>query len=260
MSDEGRRALARIRREPPPFRTVTVRAVEELTPHKLRVTFGGDELEGLQVDEPAASVRLLVPLPGEALEIPTWNGNEFLLHDGSRPIIRTFTPLGLDVAALTLVVEAVKHPGGAVSAWAAAARAGATAAISGPGRGYAIDHEATAYLLAGDETALPAIGQLVEAIPAAIPIHVIVELVHPDAQLQLPKHPALTSEWVVRTDPELPGSALIPATRSASLAAGAKVWVAGEAAAMHQVRRHFFDDRRLARADVTVRGYWKHGR
>ena len=58
----------------------------------VRVTFRGPELEGLTIAEPAASVRLLIPSsPDDDLVMPTWNGNEFLLGDGSRPIIRTFT-------------------------------------------------------------------------------------------------------------------------------------------------------------------------
>jgi NADPH-dependent ferric siderophore reductase len=234
--------------------------VEALSPHMLRITLGGEELAGLVVDEPAASIRLLVPAPGQELVIPTWNGNEFLLEGGARPIIRTFTPLNLDMAALTIDVDVVKHPGGAISSWAAAAGAGAAAAISGPGRGYTVDREAPAYLLAGDETALPAIGQLIEAIPAATALHAIVELAHPAAQLDLPAHPRLTTEWVIRSDAGIPGSGLVPAIQRVALVEEAKVWVAGEAAAMHRVRRHLFDDRGLARVDATVRGYWKHGR
>ena len=260
-TQDDRRALAGIRREPPPFRTVAVRNVRSLTPRMVKVTFGGAELAGLEVDQPAASVRLLVPSPGAAgLVIPKWNGNEFLLDDGSRPIIRTFTPLNLDAEGLQLELDVVRHAGGAISSWAEAAQPGDEAAISGPGRGYVVDAAASGFLLAGDETALPAIGQLISATPAAIPVQVIVEIVHADAETQLPAHPALSNEWVVRTAGDLPGAALVPAIANATIGRGAKVWAAGEAAAMHRVRRHLFDDRGLPRSDVTVRGYWKHGR
>jgi NADPH-dependent ferric siderophore reductase len=59
----------RARREPPPFRRVTVRRVERLSPRMVRVTVGGRDLEGLVVAQPAASVRLLLPSPaGHDLE------------------------------------------------------------------------------------------------------------------------------------------------------------------------------------------------
>lgn len=259
-SQDRRRALAGIRREPPPFRVVAVRNVRTLTPRMVRLTFGGDQLAGLEIDQPAASVRLLVPSPGAGLEIPTWNGNEFLLDDGSRPIIRTFTPLNLDRERLQIDLDIVRHDGGAVSSWADAAQPGDEAAISGPGRGYEVDAGATAFLLAGDETALPAIGQLIEAIPPSIPVQVVVEVAQRDAQRNLPSHPALVVEWVERSAGDAPGAALVPAVEDVDIPPEAKVWVAGEAAAMHRVRRHLSDDRGLPRSDVTVRGYWKDGR
>lgn len=48
--------------------------------------------------------------------------------------------------------------------------------------------------------------------------------------------------------------------QGARIGSGAKVWVAGEAGAMHRIRLHLFDERHLRCGDVTVRGYWKHGR
>lgn len=258
---DERRALAGIRREPPPFRRVRVRQVTHVTSHMVRVTFGGEELAGLQIDQAAASVRLLLPSPGaEGVVIPTWNGNEFLLGGGERPIIRTFTPLHLDRDRLQLDLDIVQHAGGAVSSWTESAGSGDEAAISGPGRGYDVDPDAPAFLLAGDETALPAIGQLIAVIPATIPVQVVAEITAPEAAMALPAHPALATSWVVRSAGREPGSALVPALERATLEEGTKVWVAGEAAAMQRIRRHFSDDRELPRSDVTVRGYWKHGR
>src|SRR5438270_2603456 len=102
--------LLRVRRAPPPFRRLTVRAVDRLGPRMVRVTFGGDDLEGFAVDEPAASVRLLVPSPGaDELVMPAWTGNEYLLPDGRRPLIRTFTPRRVDASALEVDLDIVLH-------------------------------------------------------------------------------------------------------------------------------------------------------
>ena len=143
----------------------------------VRVTLGGAELAGFAVEQPAASVRMLLPTPGGGdLVVPSWNGNEFLLPDGRRPTIRTFTPRRLDSDALELDIEAVVHGDGVASKWAAAVEPGGPAAISGPGRGYVIDREAPAFLLAGDETAIPAISQLLEALPTETPNQVHIEV------------------------------------------------------------------------------------
>ncbi len=227
----------------------------------VKVTLTGGELEGLTVEHPAASVRLLLPSPGAPdLVTPSWNGNEFLLPDGRRPTIRTLTPRRLDPDALELDVEIVVHGGGAASQWAGAAHPGDPVAVSGPGRGYVVDTDAPGYLLGGDETALPAIGQLLENIPAAVPADVHIEIAEADARLPLPERPGLTVTWHVLPPAQAPGDMLVDAVRGAHVAPGTRVWVAGEAAAVQRIRRHLFEERRLPRSQATVRGYWKHGR
>ncbi len=253
--------LARIRREPPRFRSVTVRSADWLTPRMVRLTFTGVELDGLVADEPAASVRLLLPSPGSSeLVVPTWNGNEFLLPDGRRPVIRTFTPYRIDAAGSELELWAVIHGIGPASEWAAAAAGGEAAAISGPGRGYTIDRDAAAFLLAGDETAIPAISQLLEALPAAASIQVHIEVARPEARLALPEHPRAEISWWDLPDGARAGDALVASVRDSTINAETVVWAAGEAAAVQRIRRHLFDDLGLPRTRATVRGYWKHGR
>jgi NADPH-dependent ferric siderophore reductase len=254
-------ATRRLRREPPAFRPVELRRVERVSPRLVRVTLSGAELGGFTVGQPAASVRVLLPSSGGGeLIVPSWNGNEFLLPDGRRPTIRTFTPWRADPEALELDVGIVVHGGGVASDWAVSARPGRPAAISGPGRGYTVDRDAPAYLVAGDETAIPAITQVLDAIPGDTPVQVRIEVAHADGRLALPAHPGATVEWCDLPFGAPPGDALSAAVREVDLPDGARVWAAGEAAAVQRIRRHLFDDRGLPRAQTSVRGYWKHGR
>src|SRR5579871_4585873 len=135
----------RVRRPPPPLVPVTVVGVERVTPRLVRVTFSG-ALEDFGDVQPAASLRLLVPAPGP-LVLPAWNGNEYLSPDGSRPPIRTFTPLR--PTGTTLDVEIVVHGAGPASEWAGRAAVGDRAALSGPGRGYEVAPDATRLLVVG---------------------------------------------------------------------------------------------------------------
>lgn len=249
----------RVRRPPPPFRTVTVEDTELLHPRLMRVTLGGRELDGFAVSEPGASVRLLLPSPGSDLVVPEWNGNEFLLPDGRRPVIRTLTP-GPVGSSGELVVDVVLHGDGALSTWATGAAPGAAIAASGPGRGYVIDPEAPAFLLVGDETAVPAIAQLLESIPPDRVVEVHVEIVGDEAGRTLPRHPHAAVEWHELSPGRTHGDELVDAVQRASLPAHGRVWAAGEAAAMQRIRRHLFDERGVPRAHTTIRGYWKHGR
>jgi NADPH-dependent ferric siderophore reductase len=245
-----------VRREPPPFRLVEVRRKAWTSARLLRVTLAGPDLDGFAVAEPAASVRLLLPSDGAAGELvtPTWNGNEFLLVGGSRPVIRTLTPLAAP-GGDELDVEVVVHGGGAVSTWAVAAEVGAPAALSGPGRGYTVDPAAPAFLLAGDETALPAIGQVRAALPDGVPVQVHVEVADETAVQPLP---GVT--WHPLPPGARPGDALVAAVTGADLVDGTRVWAAGEAAAVQRIRKHLFQERAVPRAHASIRGYWKHGR
>lgn len=230
-------------------------------PRMTRVTLAGPDLEGLKVDDPAASVRLLLPASGASeLIMPSWNGNEFLLPDGRRPAIRTFTPVRVDDAKLELELEIVVHGGGVASQWAAAAEPGRRAAVSGPGRGYTVNRDAPAFFLAGDETAIPAISQLLEVLPPTASVHVCIEVAAPDGRLPLLAHRRATVEWCDLPRGAPPGDALVAAVRGADLVPDVRVWVAGEAAAVQRIRRYLFEERGIPRAQTSVRGYWKHGR
>jgi NADPH-dependent ferric siderophore reductase len=250
----------RLRREPPRFRRVQVRAVESRAPRLIRVVLGGRELVGMPVPEAAASVRLLLPHPGAELVIPKWTGNEFLLPDGRRPVLRTFTPWRTNTDDDTLAIDVVLHGAesgwvGAAADWAARAEAGMPCALSGPGRGSAPALDATDYLLLGDESAVPAIEQVLAVLPTAARARVVVEVAHDDGHLALPGD----VEWRRRPAGDPPGAALVEAAHRADLADDTRVWAAGEAAAMQRIRRHLFEDRRVARTRTTVRGYWKTG-
>ncbi|MET0728175.1 MAG: siderophore-interacting protein [Acidimicrobiales bacterium] len=266
-SDDG--SLDRLRREPPAFRRVDVAAVAPRNPHLVAMTLSGPELVGFDIGLPAASVRLLLPRQGRTdLVIPTWNGNEFRHDDGQRPLLRTLTPRRNDHEAGTLDVEIVVHEGGPMSEWAMIAQPGDPAAISGPGRGYEISSDATRFLLAGDESASPAISQLLEALPRSAEVEVLLEVAHPDARVDLPVHPGAAVRWVDLPAETRPGDALLSAVAASELlggsedatADGLKVWVAGEAAAVQRIRKHLFEERGLTRTQAVVRGYWKHGR
>jgi NADPH-dependent ferric siderophore reductase len=261
VSDQPQDPVVRVRREPPRFRRVTVGRLVRLTSRLSLVTFTGPDLDGFVVDEPAASVRLLVPPSGsDALVMGTWTGNEFLLPDGRRPGIRTFTPLRSDPAALELDLAIVLHGEGVVSRWVERARPGDEVAVSGPGRGYRIDPDAPAFLLVGDESAAPALGQVLAAVPSGTPVSVHVEVDDLDARPPLPEHPGAEVGWHRAEPGSTPGSAMVEAVRDAVITPGSRIWVAGEAAAVQRIRRHLFEDRGLSRSEATVRGYWKHGR
>jgi NADPH-dependent ferric siderophore reductase len=130
----------------------------------------------------------------------------------------------------------VLHEHGAVAAWAASAAPGDEVAVSGTGRGYAVDPDARSFLLGGDESAIPAISVLLEVLPATAAVQVVVEVAAPDARLELPAHPGAEVRWCDLPPGAPRGDALHAAVTSADLDPGGRVWVAGEAAAVQRIR------------------------
>lgn len=259
-NDDVSAKLASLRREPPPYRRVVVRSVEPVSAHLVSVVLGGEELDGFAIDSPASSVRLLLPPPGsDELVMVSWTGNQFELPDGSRPPIRTFTPRRFDPVRNELTLEIVLHEHGVATDWARRARPGDEAAVSGPGRSEHLDPDARSHLLVGDESAIPAIAQLLEWIPDDHSIDVHVEIRGPDARIPLPDHPGVAVNWHHAGEGAEPGAAMIDAVLGVDRLPDA-VWVAGEAAAVQRLRKHLFDERGRDRSSVTARGYWKQGR
>jgi NADPH-dependent ferric siderophore reductase len=256
VTDTGR---SRVRRAPPPFRPATVVDTGRSGPRLATVTIRAEPLHDFSPDGPAASVRILLPEP-EGLVVPVWNGNEFLLPDGRRPGIRTLTPGRVDRSAGTLALAVVLHGGGRLSNWAESVAPGAPTAYSGPGAGYAVDATRSRYLLAGDETALPAIIQLLDAIPATSSVDVLVEIAAADGRIPLASRPNTDVTWLVRSTGAAPGTALVEAVLGRTIPDDAAIWIAGEAAAVQRIRKELFAVRGVDRSRATVRGYWKQGR
>jgi NADPH-dependent ferric siderophore reductase len=262
--DGGDRAdedeAARVRREPPPFRRLTVRRVESLSARMRRVVVGGPELAGFEIPGPASSVRLLLPPPGDsALVAPRWTGNQFELPGGERAPIRTFTPRHLSADQLELWLDIVVHEHGLAADWVRGAQAGDEVAVSGPGRAERLHRWARRQLLAGDETAIPAMSQLLETLAPDVEVAVHIEIASPAAELELPTHPGATITWHVQDTHAPPGDAFARVVERLAAIPDA-VWVAGEAAAVQRVRTQLFAVKGLARTAVTARGYWKYGR
>lgn len=249
-----------IRPEPPPFRLAELGDVTNLTPYMARVTLVGRDLVDLRVEQPASSVRLWVPGRGSA-DLPEihWDGNRYRLTDGGRPIIRTFTPLNHDPAG-SLKLEVVLHDAGAITQWLGRSEIGSPVGVSEPGRGYTIDRDASSYVLLGDESALPAIKQLVGHLDSAIAVQVAVEVRSEEAVTSLPPHPHLDATWAIRQEGEAVGEALLNAIGQISFRSETRVWAAGEAGAMYSLRQRLSEEFGLDRKAATVRGYWKHGR
>lgn len=250
---------------PPPvkrrrFRSVAVVGVARVTPRLVRVALAGADLDGFEIAAPTQHVKLLFPAPGE--EAPTLpevgpDGMRFP-DDRARPVMRTFTPRCFDPRTSTLDVEFVLHGEGPASTWAAQAEPGQRLAVAGPGGRMPLALGPGRWIVGGDESALPAIGTLLGALPASASADVYLEVEGPADEMTLESDAELSTTWLHRRGANY-GGALLAAVTGAELTGASGVWVACEATAVRAIRRALLDGGRVDSAAVVTRGYWRLG-
>lgn len=250
-------------RHPLKARLLQVCAVQDLAPRYRRITLQGD-LEGFASLAPDDHVKVLFPPAGsERPALPEFGrqGPAFVPGE-ARPDTRDYTPRAFDLAAGTLVLEFVIHGHGPASRWAAAAQPGQWLGVAGPRGSRVVPDVHDAYLLAGDETALPAIGRWLEWLPPQRPVVVVAEVAGDADEIELPARPRCQVHWLHRgTTRAGEGGLLALAVGALALPSDSVyAWVAAESSQMRALRQHLQSDRGLDAARLHAAGYWKRGK
>lgn len=295
-----------------PFRlfAVEVLRLRRLSASFLRVTFAGEDLDTFADNGFDQRIKLVVPLASGGIhDMPTgpeWYARWRALPAERRNPIRTYTVRAVRPFVQEVDVDLVLHGDtGPASRWASTAQPGDAAGLIGPDARYGGVHggvefrpppDAGAMLLAGDETAVPAIGGVLERLPSDARGEALLEVpVAGDAYgVEAPR--AVRVTWLARDGAEH-GSLLLPAVQAAAVrllgtkppparhggaledVAGDDVlwqvpteterdrpaagelyaWLAGEAGVIKALRRHLVE-RGVDRRSVAFMGYWRHGR
>jgi NADPH-dependent ferric siderophore reductase len=281
---------------------VTVRAVRRLGPSFVRVTFTGPDLDRFADNGFDQRVKLAFPLPGaDDVDLPG-DGPDWYRQWRARPAerrnpIRTYTVRAVRPQLSEVDIDLVLHgDGGPASRWARRATPGDRIAIVGPDAGFTGDHGGVEFhpphsgplLLAGDETAAPAICAILAGLPADAHGRAFVEVPHEDDALPVAAPERMAVTWLTRGNGPR-GSLLIPAVQAAvprmaggrqaeiedvdvdrdilwevpdAAPTGAELyaWLAGEAGVIRRLRRYLVNERGLDRSAVAFMGYWRLGR
>ncbi|WP_432991219.1 siderophore-interacting protein [Dactylosporangium sp. CA-233914] len=247
---------------PPPRPTHTGRVVraERLTPNMHRVVLGGEGLAGFATGEHTDHyVKLMFPRPGVVYPEPFDPvAVRATMPREHWPVTRTYTVRAWDPVARELTLDFVLHGDtGLAARWAVRARPGDELHFGGPGGAYCPDPGAGLHLLAGDESALPAIAVALTRVPAGAACAAFVEIGDPADEQDVP---GVT--WLHRNGGAI-GSRLVPAvlTHPFPQEAPGRVhaFVHGEASFVKELRRYLRIDRSVPRERMSVSGYWRLG-
>lgn len=288
-----------------------VRHVERVSPNFVRITFGGDELGEIGTPGEVFDARIKLVFPPASGRVPDlgvdpgdWYGAWLGVPEAERGSMRTYSVRLLRVASGTeVVVDFVLHlrPGliGPASRWAATAAPGDEVLLIGPRRGRR-DHggsefepgTATSLLLAGDETAAPAIARILEDSPAGARGIAFIEVPSVQDVLMIDAPAGVEVHWLPRGEAEhglrlihtvleylgassdivvrdvdteellweTPDYSGLGEQLDGEAGSGDRYfWIAGESGVVTTLRRHLVKDLGIARAQVAFMGYWRRG-
>lgn len=233
--------------------TLTVVRTERIAPHMVRVVLGDP---GFDTFEPSEFSDSYVKI-------------EF--GTGGDTVLRTYTVRAVDPAAREIAIDFVVHGDeGVAGPWAASVQPGATVTVRGPGGAYAPRPDADWHLIAGDESALPAISTAVAALAPDAVAKVFVEVADADDEIELPAGAGVDVTWIHRGAPsdsagdDIAGvnAPLVSAVRAMPWLPGdVHVFIHGEAeAVMHGLRPYIRKERGVPAASASISGYWRRGR
>lgn len=248
----------------PYFRELTVVSSQTLTPHMRRVRLRGEDLAPFATG--GHHVYLVFPPQGRAPRwpvmgesgLPVWPVGEDRLQR------RVYTIRHLDAARGELDIDIVVHPSASAtpgSDFALRAAPGDIVGMTGPGGDEA--PVADRLVLVGDDTALPAIGRILETLPPGAHATVIAEVDGPADEIALASRARLDISWIHRAG-VAPGTlkALPDALRALdwdALGEDVFVWAACEFDDFKAIRRYLRGERRMRRDRHMAVSYWRLG-
>jgi NADPH-dependent ferric siderophore reductase len=205
----------------------SVARVERLAPHFTLVTFTGDELAEFGTAGLDQRVKVVLPLPEVGFatfpEGDDWYSGWRELPVEQRNPFRTYTVRAVRPAEREVDIVFVGHgDGGPASAWAAHAAPRDEIVIIGPdelspGRTSGIDWrpgEVETLLLAGDETAAPAIASILESLPEDASGIALIEVPADGDRLEITAPQGVEVRWLPRDAAGYAhGDLLVPAVR-----------------------------------------------
>jgi NADPH-dependent ferric siderophore reductase len=239
-------------------RLLRVLRVTKLSPRMVRVTLGGDDLEGFVTLSPDDHVKLLFPAEGaEKPVLPSFTPDGVKWPEGAaRPVARDYTPRRFDASARELDIDFALHGEGVAARWAQNAQPGQWLGVAGPRGSHVVSYKYDWYLLAGDEAALPSLSRRLEELPAGAKSIAFFEVADAKEVLSLTTQADADVRWVLRSE----GQTLESAVREMEFLPGEYfAWISGEVGGVRAIFKWLLEEKGGDRAHIKADGYWKRG-
>ncbi|MGI4847116.1 MAG: siderophore-interacting protein [Janthinobacterium lividum] len=243
------------------FRLLEVRAVERPSPHLVRITVGGDQLEGFTSPGFDDHCKLFFPDPlTGALQLPQAGPDGPVYASEQRPIMRDYTPHSFDATALTLQFDFALHDAGPATRWASQAEPGQMLGVGGPRGSFLLPFAFDWHLMIGDDTALPAITRRLAELPAGARALVLIEVASAADEAVFESAARIDVQWIHR-DAQASRRLTLPqaAATLAFLPGDYCAWVGCESSDSKALREFLLGQRHANPDWLKVKSYWRRG-
>ncbi len=171
------------------YHRAEVLQVTDLTPHLIRLTFGGADLARFASSgDPDERLVIVLPPAGRRhTPAPVRLADGTLDYPGAdAPAMRSYTVRRWDREPAEMTIDIVRHGGGAAAGWASGARPGDVVYLSPATGWYAPPADAGWQVLLADLSGLPALARIAEELPSGQRALAVVEVPSAAARVSLP--------------------------------------------------------------------------
>ena len=240
---------------PPSFSHATVVSKAWLNEVFMRVRLTGPDIERFFVD--CIHFRLIYPKNrGAEIVWPYINEQRRTIWpEGDLELMRPiYTIRQIDTEARCFDFDIFMHEGGPTAEWALAVEPGEEVGLLGPAGGWMPDNEDI--LLAGDETAVPAIARIAEQLPANATGHVLISLETENGKVPFTLPEGMSLQWLIRE----PGNhdLLFEHCKAvcSSFVEGRYIWFAANKSVAKKARNFYQKELGYSTDESYIAGYW----
>jgi NADPH-dependent ferric siderophore reductase len=261
-----------IRVKPAVTELLTLRVVrsERISPHFMRVTLGGGDVERFTPMGYDQWFRLFIPVAEDSLsrlpnKLDSISYARYLaISKTSRPILRNYSVRAYRADDREIDVDFVLHgaldngTAGPAAAWALNCKKGDPVASLDEGIAYNPPSGTRRLMLAADESGVPAAAGILASLPHDAQGQAILEIPSPEDTQQLDAPPGVEVTWVPRDDAHaISGQAALAAAKAVPVPGRPFFgWVVGEQALPAALRRHWVKAG-VPKDHVMFCGYWR---
>ncbi|BDV29485.1 siderophore-interacting protein [Microbacterium terricola] len=260
---------------------LTVLRTAQISPHFMRVTLGGAEVERFRPMGWDQWFRIFLPLGGDAgLERIPAKANKIFgylkylrIPEGMRPVMRNYSVRAYRAASgdqgaeidVDFVIHGTVEGGdaGPASRWAQTCRAGESVVIIDEGLMFNPERGTDQVLLVTDESGLPAVANVCASLPGNARGIALVEVPSADDILEFTHPVGIDVRWLVRDHEAKAGAlaldALVSLRADELPAQPFHAFIVGEQSLPAEARRHLANERGIDKNRISFSGYWRTG-